>query len=166
MTCPSSRSRDSVPRGIAGSSRSRIWILAFAVIAPSVYESIRIGIKIGDKAAGPSSRRAHPIVVPARKLGDSEPGDGTRREKRRAWPLSGVRSRFLRTSRIVDESFMGHAWRYYSPLSRTPRTTTHGQLNVTPYNNGAACLSVLFPPLLLRVWSAPGYQLVNRAVQS
>jgi len=61
------------------------------------------------RAPGPSSHRAHPIVVPARKLGDGEPGDGTRREKRRAWPLSGVRSRFLRTSRIVDESFMGHA---------------------------------------------------------
>lgn len=82
---------------------------AFDVIAPSDYESIRIGIRIDDKTAGPSSRRAHPIVVPARKLGDGEPGDGTRREKRRAWPLSGVRSRFLRTSRIVDESFMGHA---------------------------------------------------------
>lgn len=154
MTCPSSRrlgftgsdtTRNPVdPRVRANLNPAPPW----RVIAPSDYESIRIGIKIGDKAAGPSSRRAHPIVVPARKLGDGEPGDGTRREKRRAWPLSGVRSRFLRTSRIVDESFMGHAWRYYSPLSRTPRTTTHGQLNVTPYNNGAACLSVLFPPLL------------------
>lgn len=41
-----------------------------------------------------------------------EKGNATRRREhgeRARQGLSGVRSRFLRTSRIVDESFMGHA---------------------------------------------------------
>lgn len=70
-------------RRIAESSRLNLYP-ASKIIASSDYESIRIRMRIGDKAMGPSSRRAHPIVVPARKLGDGEPGDGTRREKRRA----------------------------------------------------------------------------------
>lgn len=117
------------------------------------YNSFHIEMTSGNKAAGLSSVRPTQLIQhsgPSEKIGlrrRSRRRHEEREEKRRAWPLSGVRSRFLRTSRIVDESFMGHAWRYYSPLSRTPRTTTHGQLNVTPYNNGAACLSVLFPPL-------------------
>lgn len=41
-----------------------------------------------------------------------------------------------------------------------PGVLRHGQLNVTPYNNGAACLTV---PSLPGYWR---HQLVNRTVQS
>lgn len=115
------------------------------------YDSFHIGTTSDNKAAGLSSVGPTQLIQhsgPSEEIGlrrRSRRRHEEREEKRRAWPLSGVRSRFLRTSRIVDESFMGHAWRYYSPLSRTPRTTTHGQLNVTPYNNGAACLPFCSP---------------------